>query len=71
VLEFVEFIPHLDQRLEMPELAAQGSHALLVPYGFRIGELSLYLRGTLDGVSEPVSETQVSELEPAACLPYF
>ena len=56
----------------MPELAAQRSHALLVPYGFRIGELSLYLRGTLDGVSEPVSETQVSELEPAAaCLPYF
>ena len=55
----------------MPVLAAQRSHALLVPYGLRIGELSLYLRGTLDGVSEPVAETQLSLLEPAACLPYF
>jgi hypothetical protein len=71
VLESVEFDAHLDQGLEMPELAAQGSHPLLVPYGFWIGELALYLRGTLDGVPEPVSEAQVSELEPAACLPYF
>jgi hypothetical protein len=39
----------------MPELAAQRRHALLVPYSLRIGELSLYLRGTLDGVSEPVA----------------
>ena len=71
VLIFLESVPHFDQRLEMPQLAAQRSHALLVPYGLRIGELSLYLRGTLDGVSEPVVETQLSELEPAACLPYF
>ena len=55
----------------MPMLSAQRSHALLVSHGLRIGELSLYLRGTLDGVSEPVVETQLSELEPAACLPYF
>jgi hypothetical protein len=55
----------------MSELAAQRRHALLVPYSLRIGELSLYLRGTLYGVSEPVAETQLSLLEPAACLPYF
>jgi hypothetical protein len=55
----------------MPVLAAQGRHPLLVPYGLRIGKLSLYLSGTLDSVREPVSETQVSELEPAVCLPYF
>jgi len=61
----------LDQRLEMTVLSAQRCHALLVPYRLRIGELSLYLRGTLDGVSEPVAETQLSLLEPAACLPYF
>src|SRR3954471_19865632 len=71
VLDLLEFVPHLDQRLEMPQLPAQRCHALLVPYGLRIGELSLYLRGTLDGVPEPVSETQLSELEPAVCLPYF
>jgi hypothetical protein len=56
----------------MSELAAQRRHALLVPYRLRIGELSLYLRGTLDGVSEPVAETQVSVLGAAAAgLPYF
>jgi len=55
----------------MPVLAAQRRHALLVPYSLWIGELSLNLRGTLDGVSEPLAQTQVSELEPAACLPYF
>jgi len=55
----------------MPVLAAQRCHALLVPYRLWIGELSLYLSGTLDGVPEPVSEAQVSELEPAVCLPYF
>jgi hypothetical protein len=55
----------------MPVLAAQRRHALLVPYGLRIGELSLYLRGTLDSVPEPVAETQVSELVLAAGLPYF
>jgi hypothetical protein len=56
----------------MSELAAQRRHALLVPYSLRIGELSLYLRGTLDGVSEPVAETQLSVLGAAAAgLPYF
>lgn len=55
----------------MSMLSAQCSHTLLVPYRLRIGELSPYLRGTLDGVSEPVAETQLSLLEPAACLPYF
>jgi hypothetical protein len=71
VLESLELVPHFDQRLEMPELSAQRGHALLVSYGLRIGELSLYLRGTLDGVPEPVAETQLSLLEPAVCLPYF
>jgi hypothetical protein len=71
VLVLVESVPHLDQRLKMPELAAQRCHALLVPYSLRIGELSLYLRGTLDCVPEPVAETQLSLLEPAVCLPYF
>ncbi|GAC1453303.1 MAG: hypothetical protein PVSMB1_01720 [Gemmatimonadaceae bacterium] len=52
-------------------LPAEGSHALLVPYSLRIGELALYLSGTLEGVPEPVAETQLSLLEPAACLPYF
>ena len=55
----------------MPVFAAERSHALLVPYRLRIGELSLYLRGTLDCVPEPVAETQLSLLEPAVCLPYF
>ena len=55
----------------MSVLAPQRCHALLVSYGLRIGELSLYLRGTLDSVSEPVSETQASLLEPAVCLLYF
>lgn len=55
----------------MPVLTTQRRHALLVANGLRIRELPLYLRGTLDGVSEPVAETQLSELEPAACLPYF
>jgi hypothetical protein len=55
----------------MSQLTAQRGHTLLVSNALRIGELSLYLRGTLDGVSEPVAETQLSLLEPAACLPYF
>ena len=56
----------------MPEFSAEGTHALLVPYILRIGELSLYLRGTLNGVSEPVAETQLSVLGAAAAgLPYF
>ena len=56
----------------MSVLPAQRSHALLVPYSLRIGELSLYLRGTLNGVPEPVAETQVSVLGAAAAdLPYF
>ena len=56
----------------MSEFAAQRRHALLVPYVLRIGELSLYLRGPLDGVPEPVAETQVSVLGAAAAgLPYF
>ena len=71
VLVLLESVPHFDQGLQMPVLAAQRGHALLVPYALRIGELSLYLRGPLDGVPEPVAETQVSELEPATCLPYF
>jgi hypothetical protein len=62
---------HFYQWLEMSVFPAQRRHALLVPYGLRIGKLSLYLRATLDGVSEPVAETQLSLLEPAACLPYF
>jgi hypothetical protein len=57
--------------LEVPVLAAQGSHALLVSYALLIGELSLYLRGTLDGVPEPVAEAQLSVLGAAAGLPYF
>ena len=52
-------------------LPAERSHALLVPYSRRIGELSLYLRGTLNGVLEPVVETQLSVLGAAAGLPYF
>jgi hypothetical protein len=55
----------------MSELPAQRRHALLVPYSLRIGELSPYLRGTLDGVSEPVAETQLPVLGAAAGLPYF
>ena len=56
----------------MSVLAPQRCHALLVSYRLLIGELSLYLRGTLDGVSEPVAETQVSVLGAAAAgLPYF
>jgi hypothetical protein len=55
----------------MSELSAQRRHALLVLYSLRTGELSLYLRGTLDGVSEPVAETQLSVLGAAAGLPYF
>ena len=55
----------------MSKLAAQSRHALLVPYSLRIGELSLYLRGTLNGVPEPVAETQLSVLGAAAGLPYF
>jgi hypothetical protein len=62
---------HFHQRLEMSQLPAQRRHALLVSYSLRIGELSLYLRGTLDGVSEPVAETQLSVLGAAAGLPYF
>jgi hypothetical protein len=62
---------HFDEGLEMSVFPAQRRHALLVPDSLRIGELSLYLRGSLDGVSEPVAETQLSLLEPAACLPYF
>jgi hypothetical protein len=54
------------------ELSPQRSHALLVPYVLRIGELSLYLRGPLDRVPEPVAEAQVSVLGAAAAgLPYF
>jgi hypothetical protein len=72
LLESLELIPHVDERLEMVVLPAQRSHALLVPYSLRIGELSLYLRGTLNGVPEPVAETQVSVLGAAAAdLPYF
>ena len=56
----------------MVVLSTQRRHALLVPYGLRIGELSLYLRGTLNGVPEPVAKTQVSVLGAAAAgLPYF
>ena len=61
----------LAQRLEVSEFAAQRRHALLVPYVLRIGELSLYLRGPLDSVPEPVAETQISVLGAAAGLPYF
>ena len=57
--------------LVLSVLSAQRCHALLVLYSLRIGELSLYLRGTLDGVPQSVVETQLSLLEPAACLPYF
>src|SRR5256885_2031352 len=71
VLVSLESVSHFDQRLEMPVLAAQRRHAGLVLYGFRIRELSLYLGETLDGVSHPVAQTQLSELEPAVCLPYF
>ena len=46
---------HFDQGLEMSVLPAQRSHALLVPYRLRIGELSLYLSGTLDGVRETIT----------------
>ncbi len=62
---------HLYQRLEVSQFPAQGSHELLVPYFLRIGELSLYLRGPLDGVPEPVAETQLSVAGAAAGLPYF
>jgi hypothetical protein len=62
----------LHERLEVSQFPAQSGHALLVPYVLRIGELSLYLRGPLDGVPEPVAETQVSVLGAAAAgLPYF
>jgi hypothetical protein len=62
----------LDQGLKVSEFAAQRCHALLIPYVLRIGELSLYLRGPLDSVPEPVAETQVSVLGAAAAgLPYF
>jgi hypothetical protein len=61
----------LNQRLEVPELPTQPSHELLVSYVLRIGELSLYLRGPLDGGPEPVTETQLSVLGAAAGLPYF
>jgi hypothetical protein len=62
----------LDQWLEVSEFTAEPRHALLVPDVLRIGELSLYLRGPLDGVPEPVAETQVSVLGAAAAgLPYF
>jgi hypothetical protein len=54
------------------ELPPQCSHALPVSYVLRIGELSLYLRGPLYSVPEPVAETQVSVLGAAAAgLPYF
>jgi hypothetical protein len=53
-------------------LPAQRGHALLVPNSLRIGELSLYLRGTLNSIPEPVAETQLSVLGAAAAgLPYF
>jgi len=56
----------------MVVLSAQRGHELLVSYGLRIGELSLYLSGTLNSVPEPVAETQVSVLGAAAAgLPYF
>ena len=55
----------------MSMLPAQRCHALLVPYSLLIGELSLYLRGPLNRVPEPVAETQVSVLGAAAGLPYF
>jgi len=56
----------------VPEFSAERTHALLVPYILRIGELSLYLRGPLDGVSEPVAEAQLSVAGAAAAgLPYF
>jgi hypothetical protein len=68
----LKFGSHFYQGLEMSVLSAQRCHALLVPDSLRIGELSLYLRGTLDGVSEPVAETQLSVLGAAAAgLPYF
>ena len=71
LLESLELVPHLDQRLEVVVLPAQRGHALLVPNSLRIGELSLYLRGTLNSVPEPVAETQLSVLGAAAGLPYF
>jgi len=62
----------LHERLEVSEFSAQRTHALLVPYILRIGELSLYLRGPLDGVPETVAEAQLSVLGAAAAgLPYF
>jgi hypothetical protein len=45
----------LDHGLEMSMLPAQRCHALLVPYSLLIGELSLYLRGPLNRVPEPVA----------------
>jgi hypothetical protein len=71
LLESLQLVPHFDQRVEMPQLPAQRGHTLLVPYRLRIGEFSLYLRGTLNGVPEPVAETQLSVLGAAAGLPYF
>ena len=71
LLVSLQLVPHFDQWLEMAVLTAQPCHPLLVLHILRIGELSLYLRGTLNGVPQPVVETQLSLLEPAACLPYF
>jgi hypothetical protein len=55
----------------MSVLAAQRGHALLVPDRLRVGELLLYLSGTLERVGEPVAETQLSVLRAEPCLPYF
>jgi hypothetical protein len=72
LLVSIEPGPHLHQWLEVAELPPQRSHSLPVSYVLRIGELSLYLRGPLDRVPEPVAETQVSVLGAAAAgLPYF
>jgi hypothetical protein len=52
-------------------LPPQRGHPLLVADSLRIGELSLYLSGTLERVREPVAETQLSVLRAEPCLPYF
>jgi hypothetical protein len=52
----------------VPVLPSEGSHQLLVLYGFRIGKLLLDFAGALQRVSEPAAETQASVL---AGLEYF
>ena len=55
----------------MPVLPPQRRHALLIAHGFRIGKLSLYFGGALEGVRKTIAETQLSVLGAGACLPYF